>query len=111
MSELLEVVLGVDIKSVDSVSDTKVWYTRPGDSLSSFIYTLKLQYKCKEWAMKNAAAIYSTIESFEGYAMISDDAEMRMGTTVAKTEHEAVYQLCFNLIGKMREFKDENDNA
>ena len=98
MLKLLNRVLKKDIVSYEEISGGKVWYTRRGDTLSSYVGVTKLQNRCKRWASGQDMPIFSTVTEDGGMAMIDSDSDVFIPTKIKGTEYEAVYAVCFTII-------------
>ena len=98
MLKLLNVVLKKDIVSCEGISGGRVWYTRRGDTLSSFVRVNKLQDRCKKWTSKHGVNIFSTMTDDGGMAMVDPEADVFIPTEVKSSEYEAVYAVCFGVI-------------
>ena len=100
MKRLLETILGYKISSYDETSNRKVWYTKEGDSLSSWITVLKLQNKCKKWAAEYGFPIFSTVTKHNAIAIVDREIETDIDAVAefAEKEHEAVYEMCLKVI-------------
>ena len=96
MVKLLNRILKTDAISFEEISGGKVWYTRRGDTLSSYVGVTKLQSKCKKWAAKHGIPIFSTTTEDGGIAMIDAEAEIFVPAEISSTEHEAVYDVCYS---------------
>lgn len=98
MKKLIEVLIGEKITSFDSISTNKVWYTRVGDTLSSYMGVHKMQNRCKKWAAKNGAPIYSTRTQLGGIAKVDDEVTVHIGPELASTEYEATFAVCIGVM-------------
>ncbi len=104
MNKLLEAVLKIELENVNvDVTEDKIWYTKKGDTLKSYVPTCKFMLMCKKWAYAIDEYIIETgldyANLFDRYSCSDSDPIIIL---TAATEPEVVFKACNWIIDKRR---------